>query len=709
MKKDLTYACIDLEVSGFDPEEEEILEVAVVKFHFQNGQYIELEKYEKLYRPKKDEVSKRILDLTGIKQEDLATSPYFEDCKAELTTLLQDTVLVGHGLQLDLAFLKFFEVLKGEVGYVDTLEMAQVLLPTYHSYNLENLANYFGMPARTAHRAMSDVLAVLKVVTGLSSLYNKMSAQTKEAFSYPEVVEFFPWVEILHDFSVVSQDHELKPQNNESLNLEDGAFSSFKYQISGSTFIAFPNIVDAFRVAGFLGMQDKVYRGIKYNSDLATEFLKDNEMPDKKNILAALKILVFENEYNDSGQPINTSMVGREMVSIFEVKQPLPISPETIFGDYGNIYNFTGKQEHLNIVDVPHFISWLDKRSGATFSWGRLEAQLFGVYNPVTEFGQLEEKEVVLNAIGALDLCFASILLLLKKHLRLSEGVLDWNELDSFLKTRILIVIQNLQTKLNSFELLGLLDYSSLDQIIEILKSSETSLKTSCWIEFSDRRFFIYSKPSNLSENFKKYTANYKKVTFTPIYTSLSQLSFLKSRLGVRDLSLSTAVVNSPEIEMQSFENSEKLASLITSVQGGEFTLFFSLKYAKELFDAFIVPKGNEKRVRVQGIHGGPNKLFRNQFLNENSLTWLLVNSVTSLPILYCKQEVLSFVLDSVEFLHHPYLNKLASNHEGYETTKDWLRAYIENMILNATKAFKGVNKVIIYYPASMNFENYFF
>ncbi len=120
------------------------------------------------------------------------------------------------------------------------------------------------------------------------------------------------------------------------------------------------------------------------------------------------------------------------------------------------------------------------------------------------------------------------------------------------------------------------------------------------------------------------------------------------------------------------------------------------------------MPPGNEKGVRVQGIHGGPNKLFRNQFLNENSLTWLLVNSVTSLPILYCKQEVLSFVLDSVEFLHHPYLSKLASNHEGYETAKDWLRAYIENMILNATKAFKGVNKVIIYYPASMNSENYF-
>lgn len=708
MKNEHIYACIDLEVSGFDPAEEEILEVAVVKFSFQDGQYIELGKYEKLFRPKKDEVSKRILDLTGIKQEDLATSPFFEDCKAEITMLLQNTVLVGHGLQLDLAFLNFFGVLQGEVEYVDTLEMAQVLLPTYHSYNLENLANYFGMPPRTAHRAMSDVLAVLKVITGLSSLYIKMSVQTKETFSYPEVAGFFPWVEILEDFSVVTQDTESAVQDNENTNLKDSSFSSFKYQFSEPTFIAFPNIVDAFRMASLLGVHDKVYRGIKYDSDLAREFLKDNEKPDKKSILAALKILVFENEYSDSGEPINTSMVGKEMVSMFEAKQPLPISSETILGDYGSIYSFAGKQENLDIVDVPHFINWLDKRSGTTFSWGRLEAQLFGVYNPVTDFGQLEQKEVVLNALGALDLCFASILLLLKKHLRLSEGVLDWSELDYFLKTSILIVIQNLQTKLNSFALLGLLDYSCLDQIIDFLKSSETSTKTSCWIEFSDRRFFIYSKPSNLSENFKKYTANYNKVTFTPIYTSQNQSSFLKSRLGVRDLSLSTAVVSSPKIEIQSFENSEKLVNLLTSDQSQEFTLFFSLKYAKDLFDAYVVPQGNMKQVRVQGIHGGPNKLFRNQFLNANSLTWLLVNSVTSLPILYCEQEVLPFVLESLEFLHHPYLSRLANNHEGYETVKDWFKAYMENMILNATKAFKGVNKIIIYHPASMNFENFF-
>src|SRR5579863_3490126 len=85
------YCSLDIETSGFDPLKNEILEVGLVLFSVEKGEFKILEEYSKVFKPKR-EVPANILGLTGITKEELRKAKPVEAYKKELQEKLKQAV-----------------------------------------------------------------------------------------------------------------------------------------------------------------------------------------------------------------------------------------------------------------------------------------------------------------------------------------------------------------------------------------------------------------------------------------------------------------------------------------------------------------------------------------------------------------------------------------------------------------------------------------
>ncbi len=166
------YYSLDIETSGFDPEKNEILEVGFAGFKVDGTKLKIVERWSQVFRPSRP-VSSRVLGLTGISQGELDAGIVFSDVRRFLQERLGGATIVGHNIAFDIRFLeKFGLILSGQT--VDTMDLVQIFLPTYHSYNLESLMHYFRLPHPRAHRALADSEAVVRLLERLLDVYRHL-------------------------------------------------------------------------------------------------------------------------------------------------------------------------------------------------------------------------------------------------------------------------------------------------------------------------------------------------------------------------------------------------------------------------------------------------------------------------------------------------------------------------------------------------------
>jgi DNA polymerase III alpha subunit (gram-positive type) len=177
------YCSVDLEFTGFDPLRDQILEIGIAFFKLSAGnkQAFEIiEQWDQVFKPS-IEVHPKILGLTGITQDELDHAPEFSEHRDFLQEKLGDAIIVGHNPVMDVKFLEAYGIkLSGKV--IDTLELVQFILPTHHSYNLENLVHYFGIKHSVdgqAHRALVDAFSTIAVLENLMHLHQQFSAELK--------------------------------------------------------------------------------------------------------------------------------------------------------------------------------------------------------------------------------------------------------------------------------------------------------------------------------------------------------------------------------------------------------------------------------------------------------------------------------------------------------------------------------------------------
>lgn len=165
-----SFVCVDLETTGLDPKRDKIIEIGAVKV--EQGEIIE--EWETFVNPGR-KLPDRIVELTGIHDEELAEAKPICEILPRLFAFLGENVLLGHSVLFDFSFLKKAAVnerLSFERQGIDTLRIARKYLKDLESRSLGALCQHYEIP-HSAHRAMEDARAT-------AILYRKLAEEFYE-------------------------------------------------------------------------------------------------------------------------------------------------------------------------------------------------------------------------------------------------------------------------------------------------------------------------------------------------------------------------------------------------------------------------------------------------------------------------------------------------------------------------------------------------
>jgi len=157
------FVILDLETTGFNPENSSIIEIAGIKY--QGG--IVVDKFHSLVRPDEGFIPDNISKLTGITNALVIDQPKIDKVFPSFKKFIEGTIIVAHNAKFDFSFLnylnqKFFgNNLKNPIICTDSL--ARRIFPEIKDKSLLGLAYHFNIPLKKQHRAMTDAEITLKV------------------------------------------------------------------------------------------------------------------------------------------------------------------------------------------------------------------------------------------------------------------------------------------------------------------------------------------------------------------------------------------------------------------------------------------------------------------------------------------------------------------------------------------------------------------
>ncbi len=155
------YCVLDIETTGLSPTNGTIIEIAAV--HIRN--FVPIAKFHTLINPERP-IPPEITKINGITDKMVENSPLLETVMPKFMSFLGDKTIVAHNASFDVGFLKAFakiileEDIKNPV--IDTLQLARAQY-TFNSHSLTNLVKELKIERETAHRAMDDTMATVKL------------------------------------------------------------------------------------------------------------------------------------------------------------------------------------------------------------------------------------------------------------------------------------------------------------------------------------------------------------------------------------------------------------------------------------------------------------------------------------------------------------------------------------------------------------------
>ena len=152
------FIALDLETTGLTPEADAIIEVGAVLAR--DGEIVA--EYQALVNPGRP-IPPEITRLTHIDDEMVAGRPVFSRIAPELEAFVGERPIVGHSVGFDLGFLRHAGLFRRNAA-IDTLELAAVLLPSEARYSLTNLRTVVGITGDSAHRALDDAAATMRLL-----------------------------------------------------------------------------------------------------------------------------------------------------------------------------------------------------------------------------------------------------------------------------------------------------------------------------------------------------------------------------------------------------------------------------------------------------------------------------------------------------------------------------------------------------------------
>lgn len=185
------FICIDCETTGLDPQQDRIIEVAVMCF----DAHTIYEQMETLVNPECP-IPETSIAIHHITPDMVQDKPTIDQVLSDILKMIGNHIIIGHGVGFDIDILAIaaerhsIPCTLRQNRFLDTLRMAR-LYGGCPVNSLEHLRKHFNIPLEGAHRAMSDVIVNREVFKHLAKRY-KTTEQLFEALSRPILMTNMP-------------------------------------------------------------------------------------------------------------------------------------------------------------------------------------------------------------------------------------------------------------------------------------------------------------------------------------------------------------------------------------------------------------------------------------------------------------------------------------------------------------------------------------
>jgi len=708
------YCSLDIETSGFDPLTCEILEVGFAFFELTKDGIKITEEFTQVFKPVK-EVPAAILGLTGITRGELENAPQFKDFHDILQEKLGDAVIVGHNIVFDVRFLESFGIkFSGET--LDTLDLVQFILPTHHSYNLENLMHFFKVPHKEAHRALADAKATLVVLEKLLRLYcgypQALKSQVNALIADLDVswkgllnADLAPLALPLPERSpallaaekglsfkagniynfVFGENYlsrslaALKAQRNKSLLVVPKDSTVLKLWKEGLVAAVFSPeaVLDEERLGAFLKKKEKTADEIRF----------------------LLKVLVWKytNWQHECLLDLNLSFFGgqfKEEISGGKMRQR--DTDKIVCCSQSSFCELSGKgqwQDRLTVIEgLAEFEQYLSSGLTAKVSWSHIAYLLRSFYNPDLNTGNVKLKTRVEEILKAADLFFglAGAYFLDDpagfKYVKVTEDLVYTEKFQQLAKAA-----DGFAGKLE--------DFAATAGSKELMQAAEGLRKFFVlqpeyvhWLELGENRCVFNSAPLNIVSVAKDVLGHSSKIVFVDSLGSGKILSFYIKRLGLVDfktISVGPRVVDKITKEnvsqgelfsggqptkvichyLAKTATNKELTALLGSAALPAAVLMGTTTQVRSFYEEHYPELKSKASVLVNTHSGGSNKLFHNFSINPRSILvvtdkFLLkfLGSASNLePVKHLRVKTLVICHLPFEQFSHPYQEALTA------------------------------------------------
>ena len=173
------FVCFDIETTGLKVDREAITEIGAVVLR--NGEVAE--RFQTFVNPGKH-LTPEIIGLTGITDEMLKDAPSPKEALADFLAFVDGRPLAAHNAEFDISFIRAGCRQAGlpfQPTYVDSLILAQNLLPDLGKYKLDIVAERLDLPAFNHHRASDDAATVAYMLIPFWKMLHERGVHTLQA------------------------------------------------------------------------------------------------------------------------------------------------------------------------------------------------------------------------------------------------------------------------------------------------------------------------------------------------------------------------------------------------------------------------------------------------------------------------------------------------------------------------------------------------
>ena len=176
---DSEIVCFDIETTGLKVDREAITEIGAVVL--KNGEISE--RFQTFVNPGR-RLTPEIIGLTGITDEMLKDAPAPKEALADFLKFVNGRPLAAHNAEFDIGFIRAGckkAGLEFHPTYIDSLILAQNLLPGLGKYKLDIVAEHLDLPAFNHHRASDDAATVGYMLIPFWKMLHEKGVHTLQA------------------------------------------------------------------------------------------------------------------------------------------------------------------------------------------------------------------------------------------------------------------------------------------------------------------------------------------------------------------------------------------------------------------------------------------------------------------------------------------------------------------------------------------------